>query len=119
MKPFNLEQALAGKPVVTRDGREVTELHLFKTVDKYPLLAVIGENSFGYYRDGCFDNTESPLDLLMAPEKVTKWFNVLRYENLTNKYFTSALFDTEDEAKNQSVFLRDNYIKTSSITFEI
>lgn len=26
MKPFNLQEALAGKPVVTRDGRKVTLL---------------------------------------------------------------------------------------------
>lgn len=29
MKPFNLEEALAGKPVVTRDGRDVKELFFY------------------------------------------------------------------------------------------
>lgn len=30
MKPFDLEKALNGAPVVTRDGRDVEGLHLFK-----------------------------------------------------------------------------------------
>lgn len=30
MKQFNLEDALAGKPVVTRDGRKVIEIVAFK-----------------------------------------------------------------------------------------
>ena len=29
MKKFNLEKALAGKPVVTRDGKKVLELKIF------------------------------------------------------------------------------------------
>ena len=30
MKPFNLSEALSGAPVVTRDGREVTQLVRFE-----------------------------------------------------------------------------------------
>ncbi|MCE5180581.1 MAG: hypothetical protein LLG15_02150 [Betaproteobacteria bacterium] len=30
MKPFNLEKALAGEPVVTRDGIPVTDFHYFE-----------------------------------------------------------------------------------------
>jgi len=41
MRKFNLEEALNGKPVVTRDGRKVTELHLFKSNINYPLAGVI------------------------------------------------------------------------------
>jgi hypothetical protein len=37
MKPFDLEKALAGQPVVTRDGRKVLELHLYKNVTEFPL----------------------------------------------------------------------------------
>ena len=34
MKPFDLEKALNGAPVITRDGREVTQLHLFDVAEK-------------------------------------------------------------------------------------
>ena len=45
MKPFNLERALAGDPVVTRDGRKVLELYLFNIDVDYPLCGIIdGEN---------------------------------------------------------------------------
>lgn len=37
LKPFDLEKALAGEPVVTRQGEEVTQLTLFKTSSIYTL----------------------------------------------------------------------------------
>ncbi len=43
MKPFNLEEALKGKSVITRDGRPVNQLTLFKIGSHYlyPLVGVI------------------------------------------------------------------------------
>jgi len=32
MKPFDLIEALSGKPVVTKSGKSVSEIHYFKTV---------------------------------------------------------------------------------------
>lgn len=39
MKPFNLEEAKAGKPVCTRDGRKVNILR-FDLNNPYPIIAV-------------------------------------------------------------------------------
>lgn len=41
MKPFNLEAALAGEPVVTRDGRRVTQLTMFDGLSDRCLAGVI------------------------------------------------------------------------------
>jgi hypothetical protein len=42
MKPFNLEKALAGEPVVTYDERKVVDLHYFEqSKSKYKLIAQI------------------------------------------------------------------------------
>ena len=83
MKPFNLEEALAGKPVVTRDGREVTEIHYFKT-DKssYPLGAVIGGNTTWFKLNGKQnDDPESDYDLFMKEEEVTMYVHVFETQN--------------------------------------
>lgn len=41
MEPFDLERALAGDPVVTRDGCDVLEMHYFESsVETYRLYAV-------------------------------------------------------------------------------
>jgi len=36
MKEFNLEKALAGEPLVTRDGREATHFTVFDADITYP-----------------------------------------------------------------------------------
>ena len=72
MKPFNLEQALKGKPVVTRDGRRVknvkidspgeiitAELVLHGSGNKATLTFTIEGQYYG-------DNTEDAKDLFMA-----------------------------------------------------
>lgn len=76
MKPFDLEKALKGAPVVTRDGREVTQLFLFAVGDdKYPVYGVIHDKKAGDYIS-CFTkqgkqyaDRESTADLSMKTEK--------------------------------------------------
>jgi hypothetical protein len=53
-KPFNLEKALNGAKVVTRDGREVTQLTCFDTSDnyEYSLYGVIGKDICCWARTG-------------------------------------------------------------------
>lgn len=41
MKPFNLEEAKAGKPVCTRDGRRVEILSFENPNANYPILAKV------------------------------------------------------------------------------
>jgi hypothetical protein len=73
MKPFDLKRALAGAVVVTRDGREVSELHFFSTATKedYPILASIDEEVYSFTVHGkeftSLNNKEmdSELDLFM------------------------------------------------------
>ncbi len=75
MKPFNLEKALAGEPVVTRDGRKVIEIYCFDFNGKNiatPVVAYIEQAD----ALECFDKNgkwldyrESDEDLFMAPKK--------------------------------------------------
>ena len=60
MKPFNLQEALAGKPVVDRTGEPVTDFHYFK-----------------FYADGDVASN----DLFMASEKKEGWINVYPHPN--------------------------------------
>lgn len=116
MKPFNLEEALSGKKVVTRDGREVTELHLFKVNMDFPLSVVVDKHIESFTKDGQYyyeTGSESPFDLFMASGKVTKWVNVY----LDREIQVGAIpFDSEAEAKE----FADRYlIATVPITFEV
>lgn len=53
MKPFNLEAALRGEPVVTRDGQEVTDLKYFPNVEgNYSLAGVADRQLLTWHKDG-------------------------------------------------------------------
>ena len=112
MKPFNLEQALAGKPVVTRDGREVTQLHLFDC-NKFPLVCVIGGYTTTMTKTGTENiGVSSDNDLFMASEKVIKWVNIYK-----GNFCSPYLYDSKEEAIKGSI--DHDLITTTSITFEI
>jgi len=88
MKKFNLEEALAGKPVVTRDGRKVRSIIKFD-VDYFPVVAIIegredvatftlnGEYSHATFTlDGEYRHTRCNNDLFMATVKNKGYVNL-------------------------------------------
>ena len=70
MKPFNLEAALAGAPVVTVIGSPVTGLHRFDGVsDGLCLVGVYGGGIETWHENGRFNTDrrmQSEMDLRMA-----------------------------------------------------
>ena len=110
LKPFNFEEAKAGKPVCTRDGRKA-RIICFDRVNSKPILALVdstdgkGEDIFGYFANGKrTDNVfENSLDLIMLSEKRSGWVNV----------YKGNLYDTESEAK--KAHLEEGYIDTIKI----
>jgi hypothetical protein len=77
MKPFNLEKALAGEPVVTKQGDKVIQLHYFPNLGSEFKVIAHREHSFTfdtYKIDGSYGNKQSEIDLMMSePEQ---WVNV-------------------------------------------
>lgn len=71
MKPFDLEKALAGEPVVTRDGLPVTNLHLINENVPYPLVGILNDRLQTWTKDGRFTAIYETCndDLLMAPKE--------------------------------------------------
>lgn len=70
MKPFNLEAALRGEKVVTRDGREVTQLVKFDGEYDHPLAAMVEGSIESYTLGGKYfsDGGEANFDLFMHEE---------------------------------------------------
>lgn len=69
--PFNLEAALAGDPVVTRDGRAVTQLTLYDIPSTFKVVAVVDGQleSFSINGKSLFGiDVISKNDLFMAPK---------------------------------------------------
>jgi hypothetical protein len=116
MEKFNLEEALAGKPVVTRNGKKVTELHLFKSTTGKPVIAIVEGLVAGYTILGKDDDARDSIwDLFMAPQKKSIWVNVHHCGN------TLALgrgrYPTEAEAR-EKITNKETYIKTIEIAVE-
>jgi len=115
MKQFNLEKALAGEPVVTRNGKKVTQLTLFEVDDKYPLSGVVDRSVICFTIEGEIAIEENDFDLFMATEKKSRWINVYEYED------TLIIGDARSKSKEEAVINKYEgfkYIKTIEITNE-
>jgi hypothetical protein len=101
-KPFDLERALAGDPVVTRDGRPVTQLTHFKDVANGhdSLCGVVDGVICSWQEHGLYClSGPSSTDLFMAPKKRTVWVN-LYGDGLCYRYDSKAEAD-EASASNR------------------
>ncbi|WP_343743355.1 hypothetical protein [Herbaspirillum huttiense] len=101
MKPFNLEAAKSGAPIVTRDGREARFIAHVPECEP-PARLIVHLNGYGecdaYDEDGRYAQCiESDRDLFMKPQKRTVWVN-LRYEPQGMNKRTWVKFDSEEDA---------------------
>jgi hypothetical protein len=116
--PFNLEKAKARHPLVTRDGKMVTEFHRFETRQNIWKCSAIIDGDLFCFNDSGRRNQglrESPYDLFLAPTEVTMWVNV--YEANGKWYSTGIFHDTESEAISKRT--EKAFIATVPVTFNI
>jgi hypothetical protein len=114
MKDFNLKEALAGKPVITRDGKKVKQLTQFDS-ETSNLFGVVDNSLISWYNDGVYSsNYKSNFDLFMETENVSIWVNV--YYDGDNIYIghKHSIEQLALEVSKNSI----HYIKTIEITNE-
>jgi hypothetical protein len=79
MKPFNLQAAIKGAPVVTRDGLNIIDFHYaMHDTTGSPIFAQVEGSSAGhwYQLDGNRGTNDSTLDLFMKVVKKTVYYNI-------------------------------------------
>lgn len=96
MKPFDLEEAKAGKPVCTRDGRKVEIISFEHPIKGYPILAKVffGKDDyeeFTFTESGTFfvAGKESEADLMMVEDEIeipSLWTQSCTEENTKINY---------------------------------
>lgn len=117
MKPFNLEEALAGKPICTRKGLPARILDTNLKGRTHPIVVAIlsgdgCEYVRGYAKDGkLFSTLETEDDLVMAPQKRTGWINIYK-----NNILSAMIYQTKEEAYDRRSTA--SYIDTIQITWE-
>lgn len=105
MKPFDLEKAKAGHPIVTRQGHKARIL-CFDRVSQYPIVALISTTStvpderiVTYTINGkTVNNTIGPCDLFMEEINVEKWVITLRTRTGELKTYYKV-FNIEEDAQ--------------------
>ena len=108
LKPFNLEQAKAGKPVCTRDGRKARIICFDANImpGNKNILALIRKNDGSEYieyytSNGKFSDSKDDInDLMMLSEKREGWVNVDKRSN--GEVIISKPYPTRDEAIHNS-----------------
>ena len=101
LKPFDIQKAREGKPVCTRDGRNV-RIICFDAKGDYPIVALIESGNIEgvqqYMIDGHCTKAMSECygDLMMLPEKKEGWVNIYKSDN--GIYYTGAIFYEKNDA---------------------
>ena len=122
-KPFNLEEALNGAKVVTRSGREVTQLHKFDVKKSHSLWGVLDDEVASWTIKGEFwdkENNDSK-DLLLVVEPKRIYLNVYEHNNkivVSQMSFSNRENAIKDKNNYEGSFTFCKYIKTIEITDE-
>lgn len=108
LKPFNLEEAKAGKPVCTREGKPVRILCFDLRGANYPIVAAVlsdtGEALISYDEQGRHrHNEESEDDLMMCLTRHTGYIIVCVGDNKT---IITNIFMSFDDAYDYEQSLR-------------
>ena len=125
MKKFNLEEAKAGKPVCTRDGRKARILAFdLKGYNGRSIVAAVTDKKDNceitpsFYSDGrLYKDSITSTDLMMATKKKKGWINVYKTMVYKNGAAVSRyIYETEELAKQNSV--DKDYIGTFPVEWE-
>lgn len=105
-RPFDLEAAKRGEPLVTRDGRPAFFIaHDLGAHERYRLLVRLGSGrcAISLRENGRVSNIDSPADLFMAPKPKRKlWVNVYGWSD--GRYFATS-YGNEERAKKDATVL--------------
>ena len=91
MREFNLGLALSGDKVITRDGREVTQVHSFDAQDtEFNVYGVVDDGVESWTNSGSYHdiNELSGADLFMVAKSLGGFINV--YNDLSNPFSLHA-----------------------------
>jgi hypothetical protein len=123
-KQFNLEAALNGEPFECEDGSQVLKWMYCEEGIPYPIVCFVksldGElKTLSFTQDGFHLTSKitNPLNLVMSPKKVTRWFNV--YEDGESGFRLGNLAGYDSREKAELIKESSIYIKTISIEIEL
>jgi hypothetical protein len=98
MKPFDLQKALAGEPVVTKNGQSVSQLTLFSlTKDDYCIYGVIEGRIQRWTLIGQYDFNHKNHDLDLFIGEREQWVNI-HFNAKPQRFFGGLIYESEADA---------------------
>jgi hypothetical protein len=123
LKPFDLEKALAGEPVVTRDGINVEEIFYFAKAlhVRRKLCSIFGGRYYFYEENGKYlQDQDYCLDLFMAPKKKKLYIAIKKIKDSDQPITHRSSSAYEEEWRVRELFKEELSDETWSIhEFEI
>jgi hypothetical protein len=123
-KPFDLEAAKRGEPIMMEDGRPAKFLfHVPETKEIYVLTQFCGmaQEVVLVRQENGNTRIASHTRVLMAPKKTTLWFNIYRHED-GHLYSLGGSHQSSESAMNGCTNgfgrVSSNYVKTVTIEIE-
>jgi hypothetical protein len=120
MKPFNLQEAIAGKPIQTRDGRVLKFVaHVPEAYEGSRVVVVNFKGHIWSYPDtGQNYEEEGDNDIVMAPVIKTYYVNVFK-SNYSGALFTSHPLDNKTEVEGHKEEYSNNSTFIETLSFDI
>lgn len=116
-KPFNLDDALSGKKVITRSGHPIKNLTYNPEADpEYRLVGWVRGKVSSYFTDGkMFKDEENELDLFISPDIKEYWACLWEKNGLKSFDFGNS----KEGAERMALASKGNIIKTSLFYEEV
>ena len=120
-RPFNLEEAKAGKSVCTRDGRKARIICFdAKTLCDYPIIALVEnvdnsiyEAAYSFsYKGAYLRGNMRNIDLVIPLEEHEGWVNIYRNAGIVS---ARHIYNTREEAMESAE--EDDYIDTVRVVW--
>jgi hypothetical protein len=123
MKTFNLQEAIAGKPIQTRDGRVLKFVaHVPEAGEGYEVVVMKGDGYVGCWcEDGRYlKEEETDSDIVMAPVIKKYYVNIFKGNYSGIVVSSSPLEDEEEVQWNKDEYLQMNNVRfITTLTFDI
>lgn len=119
MKEFDIQRALNGSRVITKEGKEVKNLTHLKdlTEDEFKLVGVVAGELYRWTEDGVSVFEDDAFDLYLETEKCEGWANV--YRDFNGKVtFGRTVYGSITDAENSGRNSANKYVCTTYISWE-
>ena len=118
MKSFDLEKALEGARVITKEGNEVNNLTYLKdlTEDEFKLVGVVKGELFRWTEEGISVYEDDASDLYLESETCQAWVNVYR-DGKGKVEFGNKIYKDITSAENNGKCNVNTYVCTTMISW--